>query len=161
LLLTIGYGGWRVYELYQLRKRVEEVRAKQLQVEQSLAKLNTQDLSARSNSMLSLTLHPLLRDASATNKARISAGTELLELRLEANESNFPVYRADIEDSEGVQLYSVESLKAHKDNGVIVVSLHLPSQLLSAGTYQIHLQGISAQQQTIDIGRYPFQIVFV
>jgi len=161
VLLAIGYGGWRAYEHYQLKQRVEELRVKQLQVEQYLAKLNGQDLSAHSDSMLSLTLRPLLRESKATNKVRISARTEILELRLEAKESNFPVYRADIEDSDGVRLYSVENLRWRQDNGAIVVFLRLPSQLLSPATYQIHLQGISAQQQTVDIGRYPFQIVLV
>jgi hypothetical protein len=160
VLLAIGYGGWRGYERYQLKKRVEELRVKQLQVEQYLAKLNGQDFSAHRDSMLSLTLQPLLRESKATNKVRISARTEVLELRLEANESNFAAYRGDIEDSDGVRLYSVENLRWRRDNGAIVVFLRLPSELLSAATYQIHLQGISAQTQAVDIGRYPFQIVF-
>lgn len=161
VLLAIGYGGWRAYDRYELKRQVEEVRTRRLQVEQYLAKLNTQDLSARSSSMSFLTLRPLLRESNVINKARISVGIELLQLTLEANESNFQVYRAEIETSEGIPLYSVENLKPQLHNGTTVVILHLPSKLLPAGTYEIHLQGISADQHTLDIGRYPFQILFV
>lgn len=158
LLLTIGYFGWKAYERYQLQKRLTELQVKQQQVEQYLANLNAQDLSARRSSMSTLRLRPLLRGSNDMNRVAISAATEILQLNLEVYENEFLVYQAMIETDEGNGLYSINNLRAQTDDGRKVVVLYLPSHLLPSGSYQIHLRGTSAQQQTSDIGDYPFQL---
>jgi hypothetical protein len=159
VLLITGYLGWKVYERYDLEKKAAELRIKQETVEKDLAKLNSQDLSARQSSMSVLSLRPLLRGSKDVNRVAISAGSEILQLKLEMYENEFSVYQAVIETDEGIGLYSINNLKAQTNDGRKVVVLYLPSHLLQSGSYQIHLRGISAQQQTSDIGAYPFQVV--
>ena len=156
LLLTVGYFAWRAYER---NTRLTELQVKQQQVEQYLANLNAQDLSTRQSSMSFLSLRPLLRGSKDVNKVVLSAGTEILQLKLETYENEFSVYQAVIETDEGNGLYSIKNLKAQTDDTRKVVILYLPSHLLPTGSYQIRLRGTSAKQPTSDIGEYPFQVV--
>lgn len=159
VLLAIGFFGWKAYQGYQLEKRATELLIRQKQIEEDLAKLNAQDLSTRQSSMAFLTLRPLLRGSKEANRAAISANTEILQLKLETYENEFAVYQAVIETYEGIGRYSINNLNAQIDDGRKLVVLYVPLYLLPSGSYQIHLRGISAQQQTVDIGVYPFQVV--
>jgi hypothetical protein len=160
ILLTIGYIGWSVYQHKQLKDQLAKLRSQQLKVEQELARMNTGELSPQRASMVAVTLRPLLRDSGQVSRAVITEGTEILQLRLETDENRFTLYRAVIETDEGVGLYTINDVKAKTDNGRKVVVLNLPSRLLPAGSYQIHLSGITTQKQPEDIGKYPFQVSF-
>lgn len=159
VLLTVSYGGWSVYQRWQLKERLLKLRAQQLEVQQELAKLNMGQAPELPAAVAVLPLrHLLVRDAGENRRAVITSGINVLQLRLELNEDNFPSYRAVIETDDGTGMYTVNNLKAQSAGGNKAVSLNLPSRLLPTGDYQVHLSG-TAEKESVDVGVYTFQVV--
>jgi hypothetical protein len=159
ILSIIGYGAWSVYRQQQLRDQLMRLQSQKQKVEQELALLNRTAVPVHQVSVATMTLRPLLRDGGSVNRVGINQGIDILQLRLELDEDKFTAYRAVIETDEGNEIYTVNDLKAELADERSVPVLNLPSRLLPTGSYQIHLSGITVNEQLVDIGRYPFQIV--
>lgn len=159
VLLAVSYGGWSVYQRWQLEERLLRLRAQQLEVQQKLAKLNTGQVSEPPTAVAVLPLrHLLVRDAGENRRAVITSGVNVLQLRLELDEDNFSSYQAVIETDDGIGMYTINNLKAQSAGGNKVVSLNLPSRLLPTGDYRVRLSGL-AEKEAVDVGAYPFQVV--
>jgi hypothetical protein len=158
IAVMIGYAGWSIYRHRQLETRVAELRKQRVRVEQELKNLNVGQLSDQ-QSMITLPLNQLVRDAGDKRLAVITGGINILQLRLELDEDKFSVYRAVIETGEGTEIYTVDELKAKSEGDAQVILLNLPSRLLPTGDYQVHLIGITTGNGSVDSGLYPFQVV--
>ncbi|HEU4710833.1 MAG TPA: hypothetical protein VFS76_04670 [Pyrinomonadaceae bacterium] len=158
IALAAGYGLWTIYNYQQVQKQLAALQAQRLSVEKELARLNAGQLPDSAAKAITVILRPLLRDAGEPSQARIESNTEVLKVRLELIESNYPSYQAIIETSERAEMYRVPNLKPETANGKTLLII-LPAQLLPVGSYQIHLIGITSTGQGVDCGKYPFQVV--
>lgn len=160
ILLIVGYGGWSIYQQRRLENRLDEMRKRQLAVEQELAQLNDGQLSERPSAIATLSLKQLLvRDSNEKRRAVIADGINILQLKLELTEDKFPSYRAVIETDEGAGIYTISDLKAKAVGDDKAVFLNIPSRLLPSGNYQVHLSGMTIEKESVEVGLYPFQVI--
>lgn len=160
ILLLAGYGVWSIYRQWQAETYLAELRSQRVKVELELAKLNAGQLAEPQDSIKTLDLNQLLiRDTGEKRLAVIRQGINILQLRLQLDEDKFSAYQAVVETDEGGGLYSVNNLMVKSIDGNNVIFLNLPGRLLPTGNYQIHVSGIIAEKEPVDIGIYPFQVV--
>jgi type II secretory pathway component PulM len=160
ILLLVGYGVWSTYRQWQAETYLAELRSQRAKVERDLAKLNAGQPAEPQGSIKTLDLNQLLiRDTGENRLAVITQGINILQLRLQLDEDKFSAYQAVVETDEGSGLYSVNNLMVKSIDGNKVIFLNLPGRLLPTGNYQIHVSGIIAGKEPVDIGIYPFQVV--
>jgi len=129
-------------------------------LEQELAQLNTPArLRETQSSLPPLTLKPGpvrgVESQPELNMRRDSSAAELRLLWLQ--KEDYQTYTATLRRVDDDQSYTVPALQADNSNGK-AIRLRLPAHMLSRGTYQIQLSGISADGRTSPPEVYSFTV---
>ncbi len=96
-----------------------------------------------------------------TNKALVGAGTESIELTLQAGAGKFSAYQASVQDKLDPQkdLLTTDFLKAEAgENGRQIVRWTIPVSSLPVGDYQVTLRGKSANNTSAASETYDFMV---
>lgn len=152
IVCVLGYAGWRVYQRRYMESR-------RLSVEQQLAKLNAPGGLPPDASVTAIALRPVVRDSRGLNRLVITYGIDIAQLRLEQISGGFTIYQASIETDEGHRLYKIDNLRQTDDSEHRWIILNLPNWLLPTGSYQIKLWGVTARDEFMEAGTFPFEIV--
>ncbi len=110
----------------------------------------------------SLALKPgRLRSEGEMPKAIVGAGTQTVELQLEAGAGKYDRYQASLQrvDEGNVEVLADSALKAETAAGkLLIVTWKVPAAKLSIGDYQVTLRGVSADNSPSYIGDYSFKV---
>jgi hypothetical protein len=153
-------------ERQQLRTRVEELsaQARLLQSEvraarQPRAAVASPPAAAASAQTRTIPTFALatgvLRGEGSLTRIAVPAGSEFVRLRLAAPAIEYPLYRAALEDADGIELWAQSRLEARADATLTVV---LPADLLAPGDYQLRLAGSDGRSAPEAVGTYSFRV---
>ncbi|MDQ3919724.1 MAG: hypothetical protein M3348_14750 [Acidobacteriota bacterium] len=81
-----------------------------------------------------------------------------IRLLLEVASGGHDSYRAVLQSGDGMELASVENLKAREDDGAQFVLVNLPAEFLPDGSYQLKLIGLDGVGRATEVGLYPFEV---
>jgi hypothetical protein len=121
-------------------------RMKRAAIEQELTQLNTPaNLRETPPQMTSLDLTPIaVRSLERRNEFKQSADVRIVELRLPwIQKERYATYQAELRRVSGGETFTIPNLKAGND-GLSIIRLRLPADILSRGQYQIRLSGIDS-----------------
>ena len=120
--------------------------------------LNT---SIRPAAPLAVTVAPgLLRDAGAeTVRVRPAKNCQVVHLDLQAAAGPYTEYAATLHDENGAPSWSQFSLTGTLREGVVVVRLTVPCDLLPEGDYWLRLSGVAPGQEPAALDRYDFRVL--
>ena len=110
---------------------------------------------------IAVTLTPgLLRDAGAeTARVRPARGCQVVHLDLQAAAGPYTEYAATLHDVNGAPAWSQFSLTANAREGVVIVRLTVPCDLMPEGDYWVRLSGLAPGQQPAALDRYDFRVL--
>jgi hypothetical protein len=124
------------------------------------AQPGAQAASPSSSLIASFLLSPgLVRGASNRNAVQLTGDTALVRLLLELDSDSHPRYRPVLETASGDEVWRARPLAARSSgNGSVIVTLDLPSTLLTDGDYVLTLSGIAANGRSDDVADYAFRV---
>ena len=125
----------------------------------ALEQLNDPQTVLSSQAVASLTLKQVYVRGSEDRRVLAGDNKTIILLQLEIIDDTHESFRASLQTGEGLELGAVGHLKPEKENGVRVVKVRLPADQLTAGSYQIKLEGADSSGNYQAVGLYPFQIV--
>jgi hypothetical protein len=181
LLAAILGGSWVIYSNWRLNREMEQMRASvaefqrreqesQRQIADLTARLQKNDRQAGQGEavptvrppgpdVISLALTPgQTRSNSQPRTVNLSPAVLLVELQLYLEHDDYPAYDASMQSVQGSQLWRKNGLKSHSGaGGIRVVTLALPSHILSSGDYLIQLTG-SGPNGTEGVEDYRFSV---
>jgi hypothetical protein len=110
---------------------------------------------------LAVTVAPgLLRDAGAElARVRPSKGCQVVHLDLQAPAGPYTDYAATLHDQDGAPLWSQFSLAGTAREGMVVVRLAVPCDLLPEGDYWVRLSGVAPGQEPVTLDRYDLRVL--
>jgi hypothetical protein len=110
---------------------------------------------------LAVTVAPgLLRDAGAeTARVRPAKDCQVVHLDLQAVAGPYTEYAATLHDENGAPLWSQFSLAGAAREGVVIVRVTVPCELLPEGDYWVRLSGIAPGQEPAALDRYDFRVL--
>lgn len=165
---------WQVVQSNRLRSRIgalEGERGSLQQREQGLQKAvdaersRADDLSAQLQrgalgSVASLALLPgMLRGEASAPQLVLPHQAQIarLEIQLEPRD-RYPQFRVELHTERGEEVLTRNNLREQRLSNGRGVVLEIPSSALSAGDYELALQGVSSGRQVDDIGYYHFSV---
>ena len=157
VVVLIIIGVWFALRMNQ-RAREENQRAS---IERQLAEVNAPaSLSANPPQMLSITLPPIsVRSVQSSSAIILQPSARLVELHLLwAQGEEYPTYQAELSRLEGTKAFMLPPLYLEKGQGVRLVRLRIPADLLPAGVYRIRLRGIASDNALGSIEEYDFHV---
>jgi uncharacterized coiled-coil protein SlyX len=183
IILAVG-GGWSMYRVSQLERRLHESLMSQARQAKVQAGLELQIAQQRSQiarlgreleqvisgrldsagirqmaSVVAFVLKPgLVRSGGATAVVRLHGEEQTVELRLDIGLDEFRSYRATLADASGLKLIDQFQIPAGKDGGGVHVALPVPAKVLRAGDYSVVLHGEVDGEQAERIDSYHFRI---
>jgi hypothetical protein len=110
---------------------------------------------------LAVTVAPgLLRDAGAdTVRVRPARDCQVVHLDLQAAAGPYPEYAATLHDENGAPAWSQFRMTGTLREGVAIVRLTVPCELLPEGDYWVRLSGVAPGQEPAALGRYDFRVL--
>ena len=103
-------------------------------------------------------LTPAIRGAGQLPSVSTSPETDVVVLKIELEENEFPQYRAELEDSATRHvLWTSADLAAFSDGSQKAVSFAFRAALLQRQTYLVQISGIRANGTSELISTYPFR----
>ena len=140
---------WRQSKLAQ--------RAEHHQIEQLLAELNSSGAPEQSSEIAFVPLSPLsLRSARVQNHYVPGDNRLVVELRLLwLQKDRFPTYDAEFRRLRSEEKFTIHGLQISNDG---TIHLRLPSQILSPGTYEVSLDGITDNQTNKGVEQYTLTV---
>ena len=145
-----------IFRWIKSRVSIDESRAS---IERRIAEYNrrpftTQSLSLRSQE---LSLQPtLLRGGSELQRIEITAGVELVNLKLDLIGPQYGQYSAVVKTVEGNELFSVDGLMPEEKQTVL---LRIPSEFLTSNDYQVALIGIAPDGGRKEVAAYNLRVI--
>jgi hypothetical protein len=132
----------------------------QTSIERQLAEVNSPaSLSANPPQMLSVTLPPIsVRSVQSSSAIILQSSARLVELHLLWAQKEYPTYQAELSRVEGTKAFTLPPLHLEKDQGVRVVRLRIPADLLPAGLYRIRLRGMASDSAPGAAEEYDFLV---
>lgn len=149
-----------VWFMLRMNQRVREAN-QQTSIERQLADVNAPaSLSTNPPQMLSITLSPIsVRSVQSSSAIILQPSARLVELHLLwAQREEYPTYQAELSRVEGTKAFTLPSLHLEKDQGVRLVRLRIPADLLPAGLYRIRLRGMASVSAPSAAEEYDFQV---
>jgi hypothetical protein len=115
----------------------------------------------RPTAPLAVTVAPgLLRDAGAeTARVRPAKGCQVVHLDLQAPARPYTEYAATLHDVNGAPLWSQFRLAGTAREGLVVVRLTVPCDLLPEGDYWVRLSGVAPGQEPATLDRYDLRVL--
>ncbi len=101
----------------------------------------------------------LLRAEGAIPRVAVPPGADIVKLRLELPEDEYPLYRAALHDPDGGEIWSASRLRAVGRPGPSAVVLVVPSELLPRGDCRVKLSGMRDGEEPEVLATYPFRVV--
>ena len=102
----------------------------------------------------------LVRTVGASlERVEIPPDAKLIYLRLDADDVEYPAFRATLHGVGGEELLSQARLKPALIDGREAVTVTVPAALLEAGDYYIRLAGERPQQTDVPLDRYDFRVL--
>lgn len=128
-------------------------------IEQELAQLNTSSKLREVPAQLQLTLKPgSVRSDDSQPELTFRDGSPFAELRLLWMQPEaYPSYKAVLRRVGTDESYTIPGLQTD-NNGGKAIRVRLPAHLLTAGTYEIQLTGLSADNRTSSSEIYIFTV---
>jgi hypothetical protein len=83
----------------------------------------------------------------------------LVELQLVTSGEQYPEYRVLLQKLDSSESFAVPNLHASSAPPGTVVLVRVPADLLTRGTYQLQLFGVSAKGGDELVGGYDFQVI--
>jgi hypothetical protein len=112
-------------------------------------------------STVTLTLTPgLTRSGGSENSVKIPPDADTVRVQLVlADDESYQSYNAVFESVDGRIVAREQAGSSELANSRRVVTVDLSSSLLPAGEYRVKLSGVSAGNETVDLGSYSFKIL--
>jgi len=101
----------------------------------------------------------LVRDEQEVKAFTIPKTEELVQLRLQIGAGAYQSFQAALQTAENQELFSLTDLKAITIGGERVVVIYVPAKILAPEDYQLRLNGLTQNNETVYLGRYNFRIV--
>jgi hypothetical protein len=98
-----------------------------------------------------------LRDIRQPTRIEIPKGAWQIKLKLYLDSDSPKPYQASLQTDAGKDIRRWQNLIARRRSGVPGISITIPAELLSTGSYQIRLRASAGD--TSEVGRYYFQII--
>ena len=124
-----------------------------------LEQLNNPQTASSPQSVALITLKQVYVRGPEERRVLANDPNGIILVQLEIIGDTHENFRASVQTGEGVELGVVQNLKAETEAGVRVLKVKLPASLLTAGSYQIKLEGLSSSGNYEAVGLYPFQVV--
>jgi hypothetical protein len=170
LLVATGYLG---LANRRLRDQVIRAGAERISLEQQLARQieskspeSSKGLAAESQQafdrlkIATFVLPPAIRGAGRLPSILTSPNNDLVVLKMELEVTDFPKYRAELEDSATRRvLWTSTDLEASPDGSRRAVSFAFRAALLRSQNYMVQLSGIRADGTSELISTYPFRAI--
>ena len=120
--------------------------------------LNT---GSRPAAPLAVTVAPgLLRDAGAeTVRVRPAKDCQVVHLDLQAAAGSYSEYAATLHDQNGAPAWSQFGMTGTLREGVVIVRMTVPCELLPEGDYWVRLSGVAPGQEPAALDRYDFRVL--
>lgn len=99
----------------------------------------------------------LLRAEGSLPRVAVPSGAEVVRLRLELPDHEYPLYRAALHDPDGAEIWSVSRLRAEGQPPAVV--LVVPAGLLPRGDCRVRLSGMGEGGEPEALATYPFRVV--
>jgi hypothetical protein len=124
-----------------------------------LEKLNDPRTISPSQAITSITLKQVYVRGSDERRIVVSQDKTIILLQLEILGETHESYRASLQTGEGRELGMVQNLKPDTESNARILKVKLPTDQLTAGSYQIKLEGLNSSGNYDAVGLYPFQVV--
>jgi anti-sigma factor RsiW len=102
-----------------------------------------------------------LRDVGAgrTNRVEIPDGTGPVRFMLPLSARDYESYRASLVTEKGEEKFADENLKAETTGDGAVLSLNVPSSILTRGDYQLKISGRGPGGESEEVEVYSFRVI--
>jgi len=155
LLIAAAIAVFRIYRFKRDEFKTELIRLNQNNDLSTLA-----ELKGTSPLIVALTLKQnLVREGPDFRVANTTPEVQIIRLWLEVSGQPYSSFEAIIQSDSSAQIGTLTNLKSRGDGNAHFVVVNVPARLLTPGTYELRLVGISADGQSANVGLYPFQIV--
>lgn len=136
----------------ELREKQQKLEADQRRIDE--LRQQVQEPVPSSATVATFFLPPALRD-STEQELKPPAGTSKIRLRLVVDSIGYRGFRVEVRNSQGKLIFQprVRSPRSGK-----LVTIIIPSKVLSAGAYSLQLSGISPDGASELVGNYSFRI---
>jgi anti-sigma factor RsiW len=105
-------------------------------------------------------LLPQTRGIGQTVELSISSNTDYAVLHLVTSENDFPSYQIELLTQADQKLrWTSGKLKARSSNDTRIVDVSVRAKLLPPGNYVVRLNGVTANGQTEELGKYSFRVI--
>jgi hypothetical protein len=156
IVLIIG----AVWFMLRMNQRVREDN-QQASIERQLAEVNSPaSLSASPPQIFSTTLPAIsVRSVQSSSAIILQSSTRLVELHLLwGPKEEYPTYQAELGRVES-KAFMFPPLHLEEGQGVRLVRLRIPADLLTAGLYRIRLRGMASDNSPGPTEEYDFQVI--
>jgi hypothetical protein len=100
----------------------------------------------------------LVRSSTETQKLLIPKDATMVQLQLSVDGAAYRNYSAVVRTPEGAEVFRVRQLKSESTKSGHVVLISIPANLLGNGDYIIRLNGLTAENETVNAGSYYFRV---
>ena len=146
--VTIVVVGW-----LQLRRQSQQLAARQAALEQRQRELDNQidQFAGQGGAIVFLTLAPgATRSLTGLSQIHILPETSEVQLALNLRTTDYPSYRATINSTNHLSVFSKSDLKPQGTKNGPVLILSIPAQSLAAGDYHLTLSGEPTNERVDD-----------
>ncbi len=112
-----------------------------------------------SQAITSITLKQVYVRGQEDRRIVVSQDKTIILLQLEILADTHESFRASLQTGEGMDLGMVQNLKPDTESKARILKVKLPTDKLTAGSYQIKLEGLNSSGNYDAVGLYPFQVV--
>jgi hypothetical protein len=100
----------------------------------------------------------LVRDNEETKLLTIPAKAEIVELRLETEASPQRRYQIHLRTPEGREILRTNGRVVSARQTELTIMFRVPAKQLRPADYVVHLRGVNAQGETVDLSKYYFRL---
>jgi hypothetical protein len=150
----------------QLRSLQQTEAADRQRLEEELAKERQARAAAESETAVPRVNVPIFTLAAVrsgeeagrepVNRIPLSATTGPVIFTLELATIDYPSYRASLRAEDGQEIWQAQGLRPDSRDALVLL---LPSRMLRPGSYQLAIEGASADGKAFAVAAYPFRVV--
>lgn len=144
----------------ELERQLGDQRSANAGMMEELERLRESLPGPRALNIVAALLLPQTRGAGRLATVSLAKGTDQVDLRLQLESDEFPVYRVALKDPATNQMiWRSTKLKAKPEGEAKAVSITLPAGLLKQQNYILELNGVSASGTAEFLSSYPIKFV--
>lgn len=156
-VITVAVLGGVFYLIMQSKR--PSLKEQQDHLSVVLEQLNNPQTASSPQSVALITLKQVYVRGPEERRVLANDPNGIILVQLEIIGDTHENFRASLQTGEGVEMGVVQNLKAETEGGVRILKVKIPASELTAGSYQIKLEGLSASGNYEAVGLYPFQVV--